>query len=166
MRILLLEPGAHSFAGAGLPGLGWHLLGAAPIRRQAPLISLSDKYGQELLGWGYGRSHLSRTSAKIYSMTSEIFWLLVLGILALVALAYLAVFRHRAKVEIKGPGNTGFTFDGTNEVEHRPGPSVSIERARAQGSIEGASETCGEVRLSDLDAGGDIRATSTDRPKD
>jgi len=99
-------------------------------------------------------------------MTPEEFWLLVLGIFALVVLGCIAVFRKKAKIEIKGPGSTGLTFDGTNESEVLPGAQVTIERARAKGSIEGTSFTGGGVRLTDLEADGDIRATSNDRPKD
>ncbi|MEP7010772.1 MAG: hypothetical protein ABJC13_10645 [Acidobacteriota bacterium] len=81
------------------------------------------------------------------------------------ALAYLAVFRKKAKVTIKGPGDMGLSFEGTNETERAAAGLVTIERARARGSIEATNRTGGDARIADAEADQDIRATSEPSPK-
>ncbi|MEP7010770.1 MAG: hypothetical protein ABJC13_10635 [Acidobacteriota bacterium] len=111
-----------------------------------------------------GRQH-TLISAKMRSMEPLTAGLIALGLLALVALAYLAVFRKKAAMTIKGPGDMGLSFDGTNEAERAAAGQVTIERARAKGSIEAANRTGGGARIADVEADQDIRATSEPCPK-
>lgn len=104
-------------------------------------------------------------SAKIQGMEPQTAGLVALGLLALVAVAYLAVFRTRAKMTIKGPGDTGLSIDASNEAERAAAGQVTIERARAKGSIEATNRTGGDARIADVEADQDIRAMSEPSPK-
>ncbi|MEP7012465.1 MAG: hypothetical protein ABJC13_19265 [Acidobacteriota bacterium] len=91
--------------------------------------------------------------------------LIALGILALVALAYLAVFRKKGELKIDGPGGTGLSFKGSSESDRHPAGETTAERIRAEGSIGVAGRTGGKVTARDLDAGGDVRVENHPDPK-
>ncbi len=98
-------------------------------------------------------------------MDSQTVGLVALGILALVALAYLAVFRKKGKMKIDGPGGTGLSFEGSSESDRLPPGATTAERIRAKGSVDVVGRTGGDVRARDLDAGGDVRVENQPGPK-
>ncbi|MEP7009227.1 MAG: hypothetical protein ABJC13_02790 [Acidobacteriota bacterium] len=91
--------------------------------------------------------------------------LVSLGILALVALAYLAVFRKKGEVKIDGPGGTGLSFKGSNEADRLPAGETMAERIRAKGSVEVVGSTGGNVSARELDAGENVRVENQPGPK-
>jgi len=91
--------------------------------------------------------------------------LVALGILALVALAYLAVFRKKGKMRIDGPGGTGLSFEGSNEPDRLPAGRTEAERIRAKGSVDVSGGTGGDLLARDIEAGGDVRVGNLPGPK-
>jgi hypothetical protein len=55
---------------------------------------------------------------------------LVIVAFALVAIGALVVFQQKARVEIKGPFNTGLTVDGSNETPATP-PDLFIKNMKS-----------------------------------
>ena len=92
--------------------------------------------------------------------------LIAFGIAALVALAFLSVFRRSAKMMLEGPAGTKVSFDGNSEPESSGAGQITIEGAIArEGSIVATNRTGGDTRISDVKAGKDIRATTEPDPK-
>jgi len=92
--------------------------------------------------------------------------LIAFGIAALVALAFLSVFRRRAKITLEGPAGTKVSFDGDSEPESSGAGQIMIKGAIArEGSIVTTNRTGGDTRISDVKAGKDIRATIEPGPK-
>jgi hypothetical protein len=85
---------------------------------------------------------------------------IVIIIFALIVVAAFMVFRQRAKVEIKGPGDTGLKLDASNAPPPLI-PGVTIEGAKSrQGGLVADDQTGRGVNLKDIDTQDDILATS------
>ena len=80
-------------------------------------------------------------------------------ILALVVVAFFAVFRSKGKAKIKGPWGMGIDVTGSNEPRQTAG--VKIEGAKAAGNIRADNAGPGGIDLSKVKAGGDITATNS-----
>jgi hypothetical protein len=85
--------------------------------------------------------------------------LISLGILALVFIAFFAVFRTRGKGRIKGPFGMGIEVEGSNESQAKPG--VAVKDAQAAGNIRVRDTTGQGVVAEKLKAGGDIDLTNS-----
>ena len=85
--------------------------------------------------------------------------LIALGILALVFIAFFAVFRTTGKGKIKGPFGTGIEVEGSNEPQSKSG--VTVEDAQAKGNVRAKDETGQGVTAKKLKAGGDIDLTNS-----
>lgn len=84
----------------------------------------------------------------------------VMGILALVVVAFFAVFRNKGKAKIKGPWGMGINVEGSNEPSNVPG--VKIEDAKSSaGSLIAEDNTGRGAEAKRIEAHGDIRVTST-----
>jgi len=81
---------------------------------------------------------------------------IVMGILALVVVAFFAVFRSKGKAKIKGPWGMGVDVEDSNQP-----PGVKIKSAQAGGSIHVESTGPGGVDLNRVKADGDITATNS-----
>jgi hypothetical protein len=87
--------------------------------------------------------------------------LIGLGIIALVFIAFFAVFRKKGKGEIKGPFGLGLKVEGGNESASPAG--VKIKDADAGGNVLAKDSTGQGVDLERIKAKGDIEATSASR---
>jgi hypothetical protein len=85
--------------------------------------------------------------------------IIALGILALVFIAFFAVFRSRGKGKIKGPFSTGIEVEGANEPESPVG--VRVKDARAGGNLRAQDATGRGVDAEKVRAEGDIELGST-----
>jgi membrane-bound ClpP family serine protease len=85
--------------------------------------------------------------------------LIGLVILALVFIAFFAVFRNRGKGKIKGPFGMGIDVEGSNESQSKAG--VTVEDAQADGSIRAKDGTGQGVAAKKIKAGGDIELTNS-----
>jgi hypothetical protein len=85
--------------------------------------------------------------------------LIALGILALVFIAFFAVFRKQGQGKIKGPFGMGIEVKGSNVSQPKPG--VTVEDAQADGSIRATDGTGQGVAAKKLKAGGDIELTNS-----
>jgi hypothetical protein len=82
---------------------------------------------------------------------------LVIIVLALVAIAAFVVFQHRAKVNLTGPFGTSLSVDGSND----PKPAVKISNADAGRDIKATDKTGRGAEIDQAKARGSITATST-----
>ena len=80
--------------------------------------------------------------------------LIALGILALVFIAFFAVFRSKGKGKIKGPFGTSLEVEGANEPAAQPG--VRVKDAQAGGNIRAQDSAGHGVDAEKLKAKGDI----------
>ena len=88
--------------------------------------------------------------------------LAALAILALVALAFFAVFRGRGKVQLKGPFGTSVKAEGENPAPPANIPSgVKIKNADAGKNLVAHSSASGGVDLEKIRAKGNLAATHT-----
>jgi hypothetical protein len=85
--------------------------------------------------------------------------LIGLGILALVFIAFFAVFRNKGKGKIKGPFGMGLEVEGSNEPASQSG--VKIKDANAGENVRAKDSTGRGVDLEKIKAKGDIEATSS-----
>jgi hypothetical protein len=84
---------------------------------------------------------------------------IVIAIFAVIVIAAFFVFRRRAKVEIKGPLNTGLTLDASNEPPISP--AIRIEGAKSRGGGLTAEDGTGRgADVRDVDVQTDIRVSS------
>lgn len=80
----------------------------------------------------------------------------VIGILALVFVAFFAVFRSRGKGKLKGPWAMGLDVEGSNEPQQ-----TRVKNVAAGGNVR-VAETGGRgVDASKLKAGGDVEISSS-----
>ena len=85
--------------------------------------------------------------------------LIGLGILALVFIAFFAVFRNKGKGKIKGPWGMGIEVEGSNQ--NTPQPGVDVKDAQAGGNIR-VSDATGEGAVAQkLKADRDIEISSS-----
>jgi hypothetical protein len=84
---------------------------------------------------------------------------IVLGILALVFIAFFAVFRKSGKGKIKGPFGTGLEVEGSNEQ-----PQTRIKEVEAGGNIHIGENGGREVDAYKLKAGGHVTIGSLTPP--
>ena len=85
-----------------------------------------------------------------------------LGILALVALAFFAVFRGKGEVQLKVPGGVSVKAEGENPAPPASVPAgVRIKDAEAGRNLRAQSTGPGGVDLEKVKAKGDIDATSS-----
>jgi hypothetical protein len=78
-----------------------------------------------------------------------------------VVIAAFLVFRQRAKVKIKGPLGTGLEIDASNQPASTS-PTVKVSQAKSgNGGVTARDETGRGVKVSKVEAEGDITATST-----
>ena len=88
--------------------------------------------------------------------------LIALGILALVAIAFFAVFRGKGNIQMKGPGGVSLKAEGENPPPPAAVPAgVKIKDAEAGRDLCAHSTGPGGVDLEKVKAKGDIDATST-----
>jgi hypothetical protein len=85
--------------------------------------------------------------------------LIGLGIIALVFVAFFAVFRSKGKGKIKAPFGLGMEVEGRNESTSQPG--VAVKHAQAGKNIR-MSDATGKGAVGEkLKAGGDIDVSSS-----
>ena len=80
---------------------------------------------------------------------------LILVVLALVAVAFFAAFRRRAKVLIQS-GDNRLELDGSNDPPATT-PGVEASQLKAGGDIEGLDQSGRGVKVDDAQAKGSIR---------
>ena len=85
--------------------------------------------------------------------------LIALGILALVFIAFFAVFRNQGKGKVKGPFGMGIEVEGTNESKSQPG--VSAKDIEAGGSVRAKDETGKGAVAEKVKAKGDVEISSS-----
>ncbi|HXU38796.1 MAG TPA: hypothetical protein VN937_20745 [Blastocatellia bacterium] len=78
---------------------------------------------------------------------------IVIAIFAVISVAAFLVFRMRAKVEVKGPLNTGLTLDASNEPP-AISPAIKIEGAKSRGG--------GLIALDGTGRGADVRGVDVE----
>lgn len=83
----------------------------------------------------------------------------VVGLVALVAVGFLLVFRGGGKIKINAPFKTGLKMEGTNPPDARPG-RIGGEDLEAGGNVEAASKTGNDVERKRAKAVGDIKLTT------
>jgi len=87
--------------------------------------------------------------------------LIALGILALVAIAFFAVFRGKGKVQLKGPGGVSLRAEGANPSQASAVPvGVRIKDAEAGQNVQAHATGSGGVDLEKVKAKGSISASS------
>jgi hypothetical protein len=87
---------------------------------------------------------------------------IALGILALVAVAFVAVFRGRGKIDMKGPGGVSLRAEGENPAPPSAVPSgVRIKDAEAGQNLRAQSTGPGGVDLEKVKAKGNIDAANS-----
>lgn len=86
---------------------------------------------------------------------------LVLALLALVAVAFFMVFRHRGKLKMQGPFNTGLEMDGSNEPA-APGPGVRADDLSSEeGGLTARDESGRGVDVKRVRTKNDINLTTS-----
>ena len=86
--------------------------------------------------------------------------ILIVALFALIVVGGFLVYRKRSKVDIKTPLGS-LTMESANEDPPQQNPGVTIENAKAGGTILGEDSTGKGTRISDAEAGEDIIGTST-----
>jgi hypothetical protein len=82
---------------------------------------------------------------------------LALGLIALVAIGFFAVFRQRGSAKVRGPFGTELTVDGSND----PSPAVRVENAKsAAGGLVAEDRTGRGSHITGVEVYGEIRASS------
>lgn len=85
---------------------------------------------------------------------------IVIAIFAMIVIAAFLVFRQRAKVEIRGPLNTGLKLDASNELLPIS-PGIKIEGAKSRGGGLTAEDGTGRgADVRDVEVQTDIRVSS------
>jgi hypothetical protein len=92
-------------------------------------------------------------------MDKTIATVIVMGILALVFVAFFVVFRGKGKGKIKGLFGTGIEVEGANDP--RPATGVRIKDAQAGGNILADNKGAGGVDLEKVKAARDITARNS-----
>ena len=86
----------------------------------------------------------------------------VIAILALVAVAFFAVFRGKGKLQMKGPGGMSLKAEGENPAPPAAIPAgVRIKDAEAGQNVRAHSTGPGGVDLEKVKAKGDVEARSS-----
>ena len=87
---------------------------------------------------------------------------IVIVLFALIVVAAFLVFRQKAKVEIKGPRDTGLKLDASNQ----PAPAVDIEDAKSRaGGLVADDQTGRGARVKGVEVQDDILVSSTRPPE-
>lgn len=80
---------------------------------------------------------------------------LVVSVLALVAVAFLLVFRSRGKARFKGPFGIQGTLDGGNEPSPRP-PGITAAHLKAGGTLRAVNQAGGNLEVKHAEAKQDM----------
>ena len=98
-------------------------------------------------------------------MDTNLTYIIIVGILAVIALVAFFLFRQRTKIELKGPFGTELKVDATNKPTP-PTPAVKGEDIKSRkGGLKAYDETGRGVEVKGVEVEKDVDLKSTADPK-
>ena len=98
-------------------------------------------------------------------MDTNLTYIIIVGIFAIIALVAFFQFRKRTKVDFNGPFGTGLKVDASNEPTP-PTPAVKGENIKSRkGGLKAHDETGRGVDVKDVEVEKDVDLKSTADPK-